>query len=357
MDDCEQHISSGFANSTVTVTMEEYWYCSVQYQLHILKTYVPPLLIVIGSIGNVLAFVVLTRKNLRQWPICYYLSILTIVNTLVLYFGCGLDWLSYVTGIPYIVALADWICRIWQFMFNVIRYFTNWLMAAMTIDRFLTMWLPHKAQHLCTVFMAKVVTIIILIGLIVISVHALWIFELVNGRCSFGIHGEFHTLETVWPWVSAVMYSYVPTVIVFVMMSLMLIGLCHPNVCLDPTPAQNRFTAIVIILAILFILLTLPMIIINLIQYGKPPWMANQNAMIKLWMAAEISQVLSCINHSVTFVLYFAMLPMLRTELCCMVQRLVAQCHRHHPTPTTELSHLEANGGIKQEDGTTVTLL
>ena len=48
---------------------------------------VPPVLLVFGTIGNILAFVTLTRRAMRNYSSHIYLAVLAIIDTLVLYMG------------------------------------------------------------------------------------------------------------------------------------------------------------------------------------------------------------------------------------------------------------------------------
>ena len=114
----------------------------------------------------------------------FFLQIYAVTNTLVLYVGCGVDWFSHITETTYIANFSDWLCRVWQFIYNVIIYAAGWIVVSMSIDRFIIVWHPRQAPYMCTVFMAKLVTIIILIGLVVVSIHAMWTYELTSHGCN-----------------------------------------------------------------------------------------------------------------------------------------------------------------------------
>ena len=58
------------------------------YYLHkVLLLYVPPVLLIIGTIGNVLSFCVLMRRAMRRTSTYNYLAILALTDTLVLFVG------------------------------------------------------------------------------------------------------------------------------------------------------------------------------------------------------------------------------------------------------------------------------
>ena len=330
--------------------------CMVEYKIQrALLIFVPPVFIIVGSIGNVLAFVVLTRKNVRQWSVCFYLSVYVVTNTLVLYIGCGLQWVSQITNLPHIVNLADWSCRVWQFLFTVILYSTWWIMVAMSVDRFLVLWLPSRAQQWCTVFMAKVATIIIYVGIIVINIHAMWTYdyEPTLGQC-YNPPGD--TYPFVWALVQATLNSYVPILLIFIFIIAMTIGLIMPSVRSQLVPVQEQLTITTLLTALCFLLLVLPGITINLLEYSLTQWVtSNVRHYYKWQLARTLGQALWCFNCSVTFVIYFASMPMLRSELWHLMRRLKCNKYGHS---RLELSTIEANGDIaKTDEPATATLL
>ena len=52
-----------------------------------LMLYAPPMLVVFGTIGNVLAFIILTRRAMRNYSPHIYLAVLAVADTLVLFVG------------------------------------------------------------------------------------------------------------------------------------------------------------------------------------------------------------------------------------------------------------------------------
>ena len=57
-----------------------------EYQIRkVLLLYIPPLLLIIGTIGNMLTFCVLLRKAMRRTSTYNYLAVLSFTDMLVLY--------------------------------------------------------------------------------------------------------------------------------------------------------------------------------------------------------------------------------------------------------------------------------
>ena len=245
----------------------------------------------------------------------------------MLYIGCGLDWFSHVTETTYIAHFSDWLCRVWQFIYNVIIYAAGWIVVSMSIDRFIIVWHPRQAPYMCTVFMAKLVTIIILIGLVVVSIHAMWTYELTAQGCYIDpMQQDFQTIA--WPWISATICSYIPLVLIFIFQIMLLIGLVYPrseavSVTNMNQSTQDQLTKLALVVSLVYLALNLPIIIVNFMEY------ANSSARVidfrqvaKLLLARTACQTISCLNCAMSFILYFAMVPQMRKELVTLIRKL-----------------------------------
>ncbi len=65
-----------------------------------LWAYGSPVLIIIGTVGNLLSAVVMLRQNLRKCTTSLYLLVLAVVDTLVLYTGLLRHWILLWRGRP-----------------------------------------------------------------------------------------------------------------------------------------------------------------------------------------------------------------------------------------------------------------
>ena len=55
----------------------------------------PPILLVVGSLGNSMSIAVLSRKGMRRSNAAVYLIVLSVVDLLVLYTGLLRQWIRY----------------------------------------------------------------------------------------------------------------------------------------------------------------------------------------------------------------------------------------------------------------------
>ncbi|XP_074646489.1 uncharacterized protein LOC141902585 [Tubulanus polymorphus] len=266
----------------------------IEYSIHL---YVPPFLIVIGTIGNILSYVVQCRPHMMQSSSAHYLAVLAFSNTVALLIGCGTDWMSRnLLKQHFISDLTDWLCKIWKFLFAMSVHFPTWLVVAMSIDRSITVWNPRRAPQICTLFKARIFTIVIIVGLLCISVHAMWTYTLIDKQCYLGqAHHFFHT--QIWPWIQAIMFSYIPLVIICFTSLILIIGHQRNK---HNVQYQPELSPVVICVTISYFVLGSPSIIQNIVEYTLPTHMRmDNNVRAAVFLARAVTQVESCMNYSI----------------------------------------------------------
>lgn len=75
-----------------------------------------PVLIVFGSICNIMTFIVMRRRRMRVSSTCFYMAALAVTDTLVLWTGCLNQWF-YMIQIPTVVARSNLTCKLLPFLF------------------------------------------------------------------------------------------------------------------------------------------------------------------------------------------------------------------------------------------------
>ena len=88
--------------------------------------------ILFGTIGNLLTLLVLCKQRMRKHSTFTYLTILSLCDTLVLYFGLFRDYLVY--KYKYDID-GDLICKFHVFFFYFVLHMASWLLVAVNIDR------------------------------------------------------------------------------------------------------------------------------------------------------------------------------------------------------------------------------
>ncbi|XP_052778115.1 thyrotropin-releasing hormone receptor-like [Mya arenaria] len=106
---------------------------------------VPPVLLVMGTFGNILTIIVLTRPASRKTSTAIYLIAMAFADLMVLYTGLLRWWMIHSFGID-ISLLGNVGCRlIWFFVFASPQL-SSWLLVAVTCERIISTKWPHKAE-------------------------------------------------------------------------------------------------------------------------------------------------------------------------------------------------------------------
>uniref|UniRef100_A0A182WM51 G-protein coupled receptors family 1 profile domain-containing protein n=1 Tax=Anopheles minimus TaxID=112268 RepID=A0A182WM51_9DIPT len=130
-----------------------------------LNFYYMPLLVVVGSIGNILSVLVFFNTKLKKLSSSYYLAALGISDTCYLV-GLFVTWLSFFqvhiyTREPY--------CQLFTYTSGVSSFLSVWYVVAFTFERFIVVRYPLKRQSWCTVRRAKtIIACLTMVG----SVHS-----------------------------------------------------------------------------------------------------------------------------------------------------------------------------------------
>ncbi|ELU02434.1 hypothetical protein CAPTEDRAFT_111639, partial [Capitella teleta] len=108
----------------------------------------PPILLILGTFGNIFSFIILKRKAMLKFSTYFYLMVLAIADTLVLHIGLLRLWIGELTGYD-LKDQADWICKLTNVVGYTVSDFSVWLIIAVTIERYIVVCHPLKANSMC----------------------------------------------------------------------------------------------------------------------------------------------------------------------------------------------------------------
>lgn len=290
-----------------------------------LKKVVPPVLIMLGTVGNALALAVLHRSSsLRQSSVWYYLKAFFVASVLVLYLGAGLDWLFLMARLTPLWNVTDGLCRIGQFFCNVVFFSPIWFCVAMVVDRYISICHQRTAETLCNMFSAKIAIISIQIGLILVSIHAMWTVEL---HAKYGCtipqeRRDFHSI--VWPWVSVIIYTFLPLSLLILFNTVLFIAICNKTKCRNSEPSvrsssfdNGKLSVAALAVATTYLLLALPATAMHVFLTQAPANMIRTRLKyLQLEFLGEIFQLLAVLNHAVMGIVCFCSSMEFRRETC-----------------------------------------
>lgn len=112
---------------------------------HILLIY-PWLMILIGTVSNLLSFLVFTRPKLKKSSTFFYLSCLCIVDLLTVYTFCINFICLYLFNID-IQLLNPIMCRVYSFLVYFLPQVSAWTVAAVSFDRVISITLSVNGDY------------------------------------------------------------------------------------------------------------------------------------------------------------------------------------------------------------------
>ena len=320
------------------------WY----YRSKVLLNVVPPILILIGTVGNSLSFLVLMRCAMRNVGAYNYLAALSVADTLVLYIGLLRMWIGQMTGYD-VKNESDVACKV----INVVNYtvsdYSVWLLIAVTVERYIVTVHALHSKSMCTKSRARIVMLAIFILLLLVNSHFLFTTEVqhmsgpLDSECN-GAEGFQVLAEKVWPWVDAAIYSFVPFIVIITLNVRIICqvsravkrrqGLLHvtesyesalplktsstsASVRHSASENSTRITVMLLTISFTFLLTTLPMNV-TMIVTSFAASDASMEQAVKFKFARTVTELLMYTNHSINFFLYLLTGHKFRQQLAAM---------------------------------------
>lgn len=317
-----------------------------------LIVWVFPLIVLVGTIGNALSFVIMIQREMRQTPTFFYLAALAIADTVMLYLSALKTWIRMISGFE-MLHINNFCCKFLTFLIHFSIHFSAWLIVAVTVERFLAVWFPLKANTMCSVSRARFVTFMTALIFILINIHVLWTAELLPAPNSINpdklicaAYAYQNFVCNVFPWINLVLYSFLPFAILLVLNSLIVVCLVrNQNIVTSSMTKDDRFMRnthrklAITLLAISFvwIITTIPRPLYQLFS-PKPK---SFDDMARGVLGKVICFLLMYANHSINFFLYCLTGQRFRIEL----SKFVRQCQRKQNPPVARLRFKSSGSG------------
>ena len=286
-----------YDNSTDTTEWGNFQNTLGHHVANAISLYVFPLLIVLGSLGNVFCVMVLHRLSKKVWSTCLYLAVISVTDILVLYVRCGNDWMRALIGTDVstvVLVKSEAICKVYPFAYNFLVHLSKWLLVAMTVECVLSVRYPWRVEQMCTVERARAVILLLTVLLVCVNIHYFWSFRLQNPSekktlhsggsltCNFDEHGSQHSEEfqrIIWPLLEGLFTEIIPYIIVGCGCSVVLFS-CIRGTHLGPAGYQawqrkylldpdtlTHLKITIAVLGILYVLLTCPKFVFLVIRF------------------------------------------------------------------------------------------
>ena len=272
-----------------------------------------PVIITVGTIGNILSILVFGQKNLRSRSTSVLLIGLAIADTILLNIGLLPWWIDRITGTD-IRKLSQLGCKIHVFFTYAPIHWSAWILVAVTTERLISVYLPLLSREIITRTRALIslVAIVICVSAIDVSTvwsHSLYFDESAKETCDAGPEQDKnHYHFKIYVWVDSFIASYLPFAIMLVSNVAIIIKLTkarlrRQTVMNVKSDTGSGMTAMLLTLNFVFLLTTSPIVILlafeEQLMGDKSP-----HAIAKFYLAYTITGLLSYWNSALNFFLY-----------------------------------------------------
>ncbi len=271
-----------------------------------------PFFLLGGTIGNILSFAVIVRKEMRNLSSSLYLALLAVADTIHIW-TWGLWY--FVVSVSDLDLSKYTNCKLDYFLHTYSHHYSAWLLVSVTIERFICVYFPFKVKFWCTTKNAKIVCSILAVVLAGVNFPQFLARYMNNdnGCTPYPRYEAF--ILFYWPYIDLVLYSFLPSLVMGITNGLIVFKMkkssCAHNHVQYSAMAKNsqKITVMLITVSTSFICLTLPVegftIYVERTSYNF--YLDN------IWFA--LVNVLKYLNHSINFFLYIVSAEKFRIEL------------------------------------------
>ncbi|KAL8571233.1 hypothetical protein ACOMHN_066019 [Nucella lapillus] len=309
-----------------------------------------PVLLIVGLVFNSLCFVTFVFTSLRTTSTCVYMAAIAVLDSIVIFLAfCVL--LSRAMGQATFYLHSSWTCSFQFFLFFFSIHLDVLVLLAMTVDRFIVVKFPLKAQSWSTPKSA----IRVIAGLGVFA-FALNFHVFLNRRlvrrgsesapltCWYPAGDIEDFMEQIFTIIDASIYSFIPFVSLLTL-NLLIIRQLRQAHKFSKQFTDNRDTdsskesgsgsvkksmtstninVMFLLVSFTFLLLTSPIVIMLL--YGRNYWKPSTNAeRAQFRLTRVMVNNIMYTNHAVNFLLYCISGRRFREELKTFMTRLCSR--------------------------------
>ena len=296
------------------------------------RLYCSPILLVLGTIGNILSLAVMLRKNIRESTTSLYLSVLAIADTAVLYTGLLMNYVIKLSGY-YIFDSSRFACKFGRFTIYGLQQFDSWVLVNVALERVCAVFLPHKVKDIFTKKFATVSLIIQGLVIIAINNHFFYTYDLVYHAgefqfCDIQLPAHASFIDYIWPWIDFCLISLIPFTIIIssnvaIVCRLLRSRYKRRHLHVNSQVKMTSMTAVLITVSLMFLVTTAPLRIFTITLNMNQHKTANVYQKATLSLVSAILNMILYINYSVNFLLYCVSGTRFREELkamcCCII--------------------------------------
>ena len=244
---------------------------------------------------------VMMSKENRKHAFSWYLLFLSISDTIFLCVYVPQAFAFYYTNcIMDISIFAN--CTVRYFVFLCTSEYSSFLLALMSIERFIVIVHPEKAKYLCTPLRTKLsclILAIVLLGINAFHIVAYQVYTTDGVRFCVPRPEYDYFLDNVWPIIDGVLYTYLPSILMINFSGAIMCHIWKTKALFNQaSSAQKHFPRVTFMLfsvSVFFIITTVPVTTLFIVERHTGDLSMLTFACLELLMV---------LNHSINFFLY-----------------------------------------------------
>ena len=291
-----------------------------------IKMVCPPMLVIIGVIGNILTLLILGKKKNRRSQSIVFLLALAVSDILVLTTGNLSEWIRIMWKVD-IRSSNGLVCKLHIFLTYFSIHFSSWILVLFTAERTISVLAPHKVRLWCnrskerkSVFVLAIILACLNGHFLVGMVHKYNPYTL---RYCAGISASYiNFLNDVYTIVDVCVSFIVPAAFIITGNTIILIKLARRTGSQQKMTAsassKHPLTMILVLLNVMFILSMGPSAIYLVFL---PSLIEKQTNLDLIFLIYDIVNLFAGLNAAINFILYILSGSRFRNEVkaifCC----------------------------------------
>ena len=260
-------------NTSEAVSLDSF----IQYRVSLWLTYyVTPIIIILGTFGNVMTIVIMRRTSTGDSVTNILFTALAITDLISLHSTALISWMQYTFNWTF-QNISSVSCKFHVWISTGSGTVGAWILVLLTFHRAMAVVWPHRVNVLCNRRKIYVAIGVITVFLSLLYSHYIYGFDLVLRNNSTGpdcyyVSAEYlHFVDSVFTYIELLVFSVVPFSCLALSNSVLVwkltVSVREARQRLTPgnteqfetrNKAANSVTLTVIIVSLIFIILTLP---------------------------------------------------------------------------------------------------
>lgn len=315
----------------------------VYLEYHIGKNlwkYCSPVMIVLGTIGNIFSIVVLLQKSMRRQTTVMYLVALSFNDMAVLYIGLLRYWILATFEID-VRHFSEFLCKVHIWLVYVTVDTSAWILVVVSFERLALVWYPHITKSVCTRTTAISILVAVVGTLMLINSHIMYgigdVMKDENNQttllqCFFENEDYQRFYVSIWPWIDLAKFNAIPFSIILFCNICILSNLYKRKQKLNTAVAPQgikkskvqSLTITLIALNTTFLISSTP-VSIYLAFYETFSADSSSYTTARLVLAWAITNLVMFMNNTINFLLYCVGGENFRRECRRLLTRLKGQ--------------------------------